>query len=100
MEAAETDRAHYIYCATQHKFDTQLIHKMSVTITVRIPERLREEIRKYGMVSAVVRRALEAEVERRKKEEIRKALRNLSRALAGVPEELRVRNISRARSGR
>lgn len=56
----------------------------SVTVSAKIPKRLKERLVKYRIqVSEVVRSALEEEVTKREEMELRAALRKLSRALKG-----------------
>jgi antitoxin CcdA len=51
---------------------------MSVTVGVRIPKRLRDEAKRYGInISEVARRALEEEVKKRQLEEVAMAARRL-----------------------
>jgi len=51
---------------------------MSVTVSVRIPKRLRDEAKRYGInISEVARRALEEEVKKRQLEEVAMAARRL-----------------------
>ncbi len=70
----------------------------SVTITVRIPRKLKQELSKYGIkVSSVVRRALEEEVRRRKIIELRRAARELGELFSKIPEEEIVRSIRKMR---
>jgi post-segregation antitoxin (ccd killing protein) len=58
---------------------------MSITISVRIPRRLREEARRYGInISEVTRRALEEEVRRRKLEEAAAAARHVGELLSRI----------------
>ncbi|MGC8832161.1 MAG: type II toxin-antitoxin system CcdA family antitoxin, partial [Thermoproteota archaeon] len=60
---------------------------MSVTITVRIPRQLKEEVKKYGIeLSSVVKRALEEEVKRRRVEEARAAARRLGELFSRMSE--------------
>jgi post-segregation antitoxin (ccd killing protein) len=61
---------------------------MSVTISVRIPKELKEEIKKYGInISHVVRRALEEELRKKKIEEAREAAKRLGEFFSKIPEE-------------
>ena len=54
-----------------------VIH-MSVTISVRIPKELKEEIKKYGInISHVMRKALEEELGKKKIEEAKEAAKRL-----------------------
>ncbi|WP_288007531.1 type II toxin-antitoxin system CcdA family antitoxin [Thermofilum sp.] len=51
---------------------------MSVTVSVRIPKRLRDEAKRYGInISEVARRALKEEVKKRQLEEVAMAARRL-----------------------
>mgnify|MGYP000105982908 CR=1 FL=1 len=73
----------------------------SVNITVRIPRKLKEELRKYRIkISEVVRRALEKEVERRKMEELRRIARELGDFLSRMSEEEIVKSIKEFRRSR
>jgi len=73
----------------------------SVNITVRIPRKLKEELRKYGIkISEVVRRALEKEVERRKMEELRRIAGELGDFLSRMSEEEIVKSIKEFRRSR
>ena len=73
----------------------------SVNITVRIPRKLKEELRKYGIkVSAVVKRALEEEVEKRKVEELRKMAGELGELFSRMSEEEIVKSIRESRRSR
>jgi antitoxin CcdA len=64
-----------------------VIH-MSVTISVRIPKELKEEIKKYGInISHVVRKALEEELRKKKIEEAREAAKRLGEFFSKIPEE-------------
>jgi predicted transcriptional regulator len=59
---------------------------MSVTISVRVPRELKEELTKYGVeVSEVARRALQEEVERRRREELGEMARDLGEFLEKIP---------------
>ena len=54
----------------------------SVTVSAKIPRRLKERLARYGLrVSEVVRGALEEEVARREEMELRESLNALSRTL-------------------
>ena len=73
----------------------------SVNITVRIPRRLKEELKKYGIkVSEVVRRALEEEVEKKKIEELRNIAEELGNFFSKIREEEIVSSIKEARRSR
>jgi len=70
----------------------------SVTITVRIPKELKEELSRYGIkVSSVVRKALEEEVRRRKLIELRRAAGELGELFSKIPEREIVRSIREMR---
>lgn len=59
-----------------------------VTVSAKIPRRLRELMRRYGIKPGpVIRRALEEEVRRRRAEELEAAARELSGRLRGIPDE-------------
>jgi len=61
---------------------------MSATITVRVPRKLKEELKKRGVnISAVVRKALENELEKIREKELRKAARKLGEFLEKIGEE-------------
>ncbi len=61
---------------------------MSATITVRIPKKLKEELRRHGVnISAVVRKALEEELEKIREAELRKAARRLGDLFEEIGEE-------------
>jgi hypothetical protein len=74
---------------------------MSVTVSVRIPRRLRDEAKRYGIsISEVARRALEEEVRRRKLEEAAAAARRLGELLSRIPAEEMVEWLRGARRER
>ncbi|MDG6995122.1 MAG: hypothetical protein JRN52_04290 [Nitrososphaerota archaeon] len=57
---------------------------MSVTVSAKIPKRLREKLReKHVDVSSVIRSALEKELDRREEEELKIRLDAISRSLSG-----------------
>ena len=59
---------------------------MSATISVRVPRELKEELARYGVeVSEVTRRALQEEVERRRREELGEMARDLGEFLEKIP---------------
>jgi len=65
-----------------------LYYIMSVTITVRIPKKLKEEAKKYGInISQIVRKALEEELRKRKLEEAREAAKRIGEFFSKIPEE-------------
>ncbi len=60
----------------------------TVVLTVRVPEKLKKELKRYGInVSEVVRRALEEEIRRKKLEELRKELVETSKAMRALSKE-------------
>ncbi|ADI31633.1 hypothetical protein [Staphylothermus hellenicus] len=60
----------------------------SVTVSARIPRRLKEKLDRYGIkISEVIRRALEEEVKRRELEEARKASRDLGDLFSAISEK-------------
>ena len=66
----------------------------SVVITVRVPKRLKEELDRYGViVSEVVRKAIEEEVERRRFEEASRAAGKLGEFFAKISEKEIVESI-------
>ena len=74
---------------------------MSVTVSVRIPRRLRDEAKRYGIsISEVARRALEEEVRRRKLEEAAAAARRVGELLSRISVEEMVEWLREARRGR
>lgn len=57
---------------------------MTTTVSAKIPDRLKRELDDSGVnVSTVIRDALEAEVRRRRREELTERAENLRRELAG-----------------
>lgn len=73
----------------------------SVTITVRIPKAMREELRRYKVnVSEVARRALEEEIRRRRLEELEGYAEELGKFFARIPEERIVKSIREDRDTR
>jgi len=78
-----------------------LQHGMSVTVSVRIPRRLRDEAKRYGInISEVARRALEEEVKRRKLEEAAAAARRVGELFSRISVEEMVEWLREARRGR
>jgi Arc/MetJ-type ribon-helix-helix transcriptional regulator len=60
---------------------------MSVTVSVRIPKKLRDEAKRYGInISEVARRALEEEVKKRQLEEATMAARRLGEIFSKIPQ--------------
>lgn len=73
----------------------------SVTVSVRVPKRLKEELSRYGVeVSRVVREALEEEVRRRRLEEFGEIAGELGELFAKVPEGEIVRGVRETRRSR
>jgi len=59
---------------------------MSATISVRVPKELKEDLTRYGVeVSEVTRRALQEEVERRRREELGELARDLGEFFEKIP---------------
>jgi hypothetical protein len=59
-----------------------------VTVSAKIPKRLKELLDRYGVKPGpVIRRALEAEVRRRVLEEVERELKGLVDKLSSVPDE-------------
>lgn len=57
---------------------------MTTTVSAKIPDRLKRKLDDSGVnVSTVIRDALEAEVRRRRREELTERAENLRRELAG-----------------
>jgi len=76
-------------------------HGMSVTVSVRIPRRLRDEAKRYGInISEVARRALEEEVRRRKLEDAAAAARRVGELFSRISTEEIVEWLREARRGR
>ncbi|MGC8932445.1 MAG: type II toxin-antitoxin system CcdA family antitoxin [Candidatus Methanodesulfokora sp.] len=74
---------------------------MSVTITVKVPKELKEEIKRMGInINEVVRRALEEELKRKKMEEAMMAAKCVGELLSKLPEEEIVEWIRKARRER
>jgi len=71
------------------------------TITVRVPRKLKEELAKYRVnVSEVLRRALEEEVRKRRREELKAAAAELGEFFSRIPDEEIVKSIRETRDGR
>ena len=75
---------------------------MSTVVSAKIPKRLREQLRERQInVSAVVRTALEEEIHRLEKEELRVKLDRLKEALSGkVSTKDIVKAVRSSRNGR
>jgi Arc/MetJ-type ribon-helix-helix transcriptional regulator len=62
-----------------------LYHIISVTVSVRIPKKLRDEAKRYGInISEVARRALEEEIKKRQLEEAAVAARRLGEIFSKI----------------
>ncbi|MCD6368542.1 MAG: type II toxin-antitoxin system CcdA family antitoxin [Thermoproteales archaeon] len=73
----------------------------NTTITVRVSRELKGELAKYGInVSEVVRRALEEEVRRRKREELKAVAAQLGEFFAKIPDEDIVKCLREMREAR
>ncbi len=73
----------------------------SVTLSVRVPRKLKEELTWYRVeVSKVVRRALEEEIRRRRLEELRKVAAELGGFFSKIPDEKIIKSIKEARAQR
>ncbi|MEM0035412.1 MAG: hypothetical protein QXJ03_04795 [Desulfurococcus sp.] len=66
-----------------------LVKSMSyVTVSAKIPKRLKELMDKYGIKPGpVIRRALEEEVKKRILAELEEKLRNILSEIASIPDE-------------
>ncbi|MEM1607446.1 MAG: hypothetical protein QXW55_03415 [Candidatus Bathyarchaeia archaeon] len=72
-----------------------------VTVSAKVPKRLKELLDKYNIKpGSIIRRALEEEVKRRMLEELEKLSRELSREMSHIPDEEIVRMIREDRDGR
>jgi len=72
-----------------------------VTVSAKIPRRLKELLIKYGIKPGpIIRRALEEEVKKRMLEELEKKSRELSKELSHVSDEEVVELIREDREGR
>jgi hypothetical protein len=59
---------------------------MSETISVRVPKELKEDLTRYGVeISEVTRKALQEEVERRRREELGEMARDLGGFFEKIP---------------
>ena len=73
----------------------------SVTITVRIPKKLKESLSRYGVeVSKVVKGALEEEIRRRKLEDLKRIAGELGEFFAKIPDEKIVKSVREMRRSR
>lgn len=67
-------------------YDSECV--LSTVITVRVPNELKEDLTRFGVeVSKVTRRALEEEVTRKRREELREAAEELGAFLERIPRE-------------
>ena len=74
---------------------------MSVVITAKIPKKLRDEARRYGInISKLVREALEREIRRRKIEEIMRLQREVRSFFEGIKLEEIVEAVRESRDER
>jgi len=72
-----------------------------VTVSAKIPRKLKELLDKYGIKpSPIIRRALEEEVKKRMLSEIERKARELSRRLSQISDEEIARIIREDREGR
>ncbi|MEM3479261.1 MAG: hypothetical protein QW702_02515 [Candidatus Bathyarchaeia archaeon] len=72
-----------------------------VTVSAKIPRRLKELLDRYNIKSgSIIRRALEEEVKRRVLEELEELSRELSKELSQIPDEEIVELIREDREGR
>ncbi len=72
-----------------------------VVVTAKIPLELKERLRRLGVnVSALIREALEAEVERLERERLRVLAGEAGRILQKIPPEELVESIRRSRKTR
>ncbi len=72
-----------------------------VTVSAKIPRKLKELLDKYGIKPGpIIRRALEEEVRRKILEEVEEKARELSKKVAHIPDEEIVKLIREDREGR
>ena len=72
-----------------------------VVVTAKIPLELKERLRRLGVnVSALIREALEAEVERLERERLRVLAGEAGRILQKIPPEELIESIRRSRETR
>ncbi len=72
-----------------------------VTVSAKIPRRLKELLDRYGIKPGpIIRRALEEEVRRVMLEELEGIAKELSRRVSSIPDEEVVRLIREDREGR
>jgi post-segregation antitoxin (ccd killing protein) len=61
---------------------------MGSIISVRVPQELKDDLKRYGIeVSEVTRKALEEEVKRREREELQRMAEELGALLEKIPRE-------------
>jgi len=71
------------------------------TITVRVSEQLKKDIRRYRVnLSEVVRESLKEEIKRRRLQDLKKAAGELGELFAKIPEERIVEDIRETRRSR
>jgi len=69
-----------------------------VTVTAKIPADLRDRLRELGVnISQLIRRALEAEIERREKERLKREAEEAAKILRKIPPDELVESV---RAGR
>ncbi len=74
---------------------------MSAVVAVRVPEELKEDLKKYKVEPAeIARKAWEEEVKRKKLEAARAAAKELSQIFAGISTKEIVRTIREDRDTR
>jgi hypothetical protein len=78
-----------------------LLYTLSVTVSVGIPKKLRDEAMRNGInISEVTQRALEEEVKKRQLEEASMAARRLGETFSKIPQGDRVEWLREARRER
>jgi len=71
------------------------------TITVRVSQKLKEDLRRYRVnLSEIVRESLKEEVRKRRLEDLRKVAGELGELLAKIPEEEIVESVKETRRRR
>ena len=79
----------------------KIIMKKDAMIIVRVPKKIKEDIRRYGIeTSKVVRKALDEEIKKRKLEELRNVTDRLGELLSHIPDEKIVKSIRESRESR
>ena len=67
---------------------------MGSVISVRVPQELKDDLKRYGIeVSEVTRKALEEEVKRREREELQGMAEELGEFLEKIPPERIIKGI-------